>query len=324
MVGALGVALAVQFLITPIAHRQGWYAVPNARSLHTRPTVTVGGISIVVPVVCAFGYLQLIAPTHHVGITVLAGAFVLLSVIGFWDDLADLPRLPRLVVQLFASSAVVAGLGASWLAQVELFVTVLYAVGFVLGLTWFTNAFNFMDGIDGLAACQSLVFCVGVQVLALGVPDWSGLMLWTVAAASLVFLAWNWSPAKVFMGDVGSLPLGFLLAALALHLWWEGFVSLWASLILLTVFWLDASYTLGVRIVSGQRFTEAHRSHMYQRVAERYGHSRTTQGFVVFAVAWLLPMAWLAQTQQEYAWVFIAVSATPIAVLCVRFRAGKE
>jgi Fuc2NAc and GlcNAc transferase len=149
-----------------------------------------------------------------------------------------------------------------------------------------------MDGIDGLAAAQALVFAAGAQIVALGVPGWTGDLLWLLCGCSVGFLVFNWPPARLFMGDVGSGFLGFLSGALALLLWWQQTLPLATSLILFSVFWLDTSYTLIVRMFTSQAFTQPHRSHLYQKLAARRGHSWTTVFYLVYALFWLLPLAW--------------------------------
>ncbi|MEM9624444.1 MAG: hypothetical protein AAF993_22580, partial [Pseudomonadota bacterium] len=212
-----------------------------------------------------------------------------------------------------------------------------------VAMVWFINLYNFMDGIDGIAAVQCLLFCVGVQILALQLPGWSGALVWLLSGATLAFLAFNWPPAKIFMGDVGSQFLGLLLGGLVLYLWQQDFVPLVGSLILLAGFWFDATYTLCVRMATGQAYTQAHRSHLYQRLAQRRGHLWTTVAFLLYGLAWLLPLAFAATQHNRgagaaadmatypqltlfgadpSAWWWLLPAVLPLAVLCVYFRAG--
>ena len=115
-----------------------------------------------------------------------------------------------------------------------------------------------------LAGSACLFFCLAVQFLSGGAPGWLGELLWVTAGGVLGFLTFNWPPARIFMGDVGSLCLGLLLAAITVALIDQGILSATACLILLTGLWFDTTYTLCVRIVTRQRVTEAHRSHLYQ------------------------------------------------------------
>jgi Fuc2NAc and GlcNAc transferase len=144
-----------------------------------------------------------------------------------------------------------------------------------------------------LAAAQTLVFVIGAQWVGLGLAAWPGDVGWLVAGCMVGFLAFNFPPARMFMGDVGSNLLGVLTGALALVWWQQRTLPLPAALLLLSGFWLDATYTLIVRALTGQAFTQAHRSHLYQKLAARRGHSWTTVCFLLYAVLWLVPLSWL-------------------------------
>lgn len=289
-------------------------AQPNDRSSHSQPTPTMGGVVIVVPVLA---YLAWVAGSQPQLAWSLFGALAGLALVGLWDDLAGLSARLRLLVHAGAAALVLWGL--------QLDLAWLWLACIWLGLMWLINLYNFMDGIDGLAACQTLVFCLGIHWLAVGVPGWSGDLLWLLGGVTLAFCGFNWSPAKIFMGDVGSGFLGLLLGAVALYVWQSFAVPLVASLILLAVFWFDASYTLCVRIVSQQEFTQAHRSHMYQQLAQRQGHLWTTIAFLFFSLCWLLPMAWLtveiADTLISQTGILL-LAVLPLAILCWRLRAG--
>ena len=219
-----------------------------------------------------------------------AGLFaggLLLALVGLRDDLSELAALPRLLCHVAAVALVLYGLALPlhWL--------LLGVIGFVM--VWHVNLFNFMDGIDGIAVSQLLLFCVGVLIVSGGVPGWLGELIWlTAGTVVLAFAAFNWPPAKIFMGDVGSGFFGLLVGFLVVALAQAEIVPFIASVILLTGFWFDASYTLCVRIVSGQRFASAHRSHLYQILAARRGHRWTTGLFVAYGLCWLLPLSALA------------------------------
>ena len=159
----------------------------------------------------------------------------------------------------------------------------------VFVLVWHINLYNFMDGIDGIASSQCLLFCLSVLYLTGGVPGWLGDLLWILVGTALGFLVYNWPPAKIFMGDVGSGALGLILGVVTLQLAISGMLPFIGCLILLTGFWFDASYTLCVRMLSGQAFTEAHRSHLYQKVAAiiHQGQSRARyHNTMPIATAW--------------------------------------
>ena len=183
------------------------------------------------------------------------------------------------------------------------------------------NLYNFMDGIDGIAACQCITYCAGVLLLGRA-EAFADELLWLLLGAGAGFLWFNRPPARIFMGDVGSALFGFLLGVISLTLDARRQMPLIASLILLAGFWFDATYTLCVRIATGQQFTSAHRSHLYQQCAQRLGHRRTTTMFTVFAVVWLLPLAWLVMRAPSFSIAWLALAIAPLLIASVRLRAG--
>ncbi|MCR9258920.1 MAG: glycosyl transferase [Pseudomonadaceae bacterium] len=289
-------------------------AHPNDRSSHSEPTPTMGGVVIVVLVLA---YLAWVAGSQPQLGWSLFGALAVLALVGLWDDLAGLSAQLRLLVHAGAAALALWGL--------QLDISGLWLACIWIGLMWLINLYNFMDGIDGLAASQTLVFCLGVHWLVVGVPGWSGDLLWLLGGVTLAFCGFNWPPAKIFMGDVGSGFLGLLLGVVCLYVWQSFALPLVASLILLAVFWFDATYTLCVRIATQQKFTQAHRSHMYQQLAQRRGHLWTTNAFLIFSLCWLLPMAWLtvefAHTTPAQIGILV-LAVLPLAILCWRLGAG--
>jgi Fuc2NAc and GlcNAc transferase len=285
-------------------------AYPNQRSSHSVPTPTGGGIAIAVPVLlwCAF------AP-EAIGVH-LALAGGVLALTGFLDDVYDLPALPRFVIQAGCVGGFLYATGAAS------GVLVLGLTG--LGVLWFVNLFNFMDGIDGIAAGQALVFGVGVLLVSGATLTWLESFVWVVVGSSLGFLIFNWHPARIFMGDAGALLLGICIPAIAIGLDRSGDVPLVASLILLAAFLFDATFTLGVRVFTGQQFTAAHRSHLYQRLARQWGHGRATTAFLLYAGLWLLPLAaGAARAPAHGPWLW-AMAILPLLVLAIRYRAGRR
>ena len=188
-----------------------------------------------------------------------------------------------------------------------------------LGIVWFLNLFNFMDGIDGIAASEAIFVAAGGALLSPGAAG--------VAAAGSVFAAccggfllWNWPPAKIFLGDVGSGYLGYVIAVLALAATHDNPVAGWVWLILGGVFFVDATLTLLRRLRRGERVYQAHRSHAYQHLARRWGsHLRVTVAVLMVNVGWLLPCAALAAWHPAYAAVVAALAFVPLVALA---RAG--
>jgi Fuc2NAc and GlcNAc transferase len=311
LVGGFAVTVVLEWLVLRVTQRLQLVAIANARSSHVEPTPTMGGLAIVFTV-SGFLLLQAMAGVDA-SLGLLAGGG-LLALVGLRDDISDISAVLRLICHVVAVCLMLYTLDLAW--------PTLWLAGLTILLVWQVNLFNFMDGIDGIAGAQLLLFCVGVIVISGGVPGWLGELLWLLSGSALAFLAFNWPPAKIFMGDVGSGFLGLVLGFLVVALAQAGFVPFIASLILLAGFWFDASYTLCVRILTGQQFASAHRSHLYQILAARHGHRWTTLMFGGFCVSWLMPLAWLSTQFPERALLCLIAAPVPCAVLALRNRVG--
>lgn len=311
---ALGFAsvLFLEYLIEWTSRRMRWFALPNERSFHAEPTPSIGGLAIVIPVLAYLGYVSAAGVAAAHGLLLGAG---LLAVVGLRDDLKELSSAFRFVCQILAVALVLWYLALPW-PWLALLVT-------GVALLWHVNLFNFMDGIDGIAGSQCLIYCLGVLLLAGDLAGWLGELNWLLAGASIGFLVFNWPPARIFMGDVGSGFLGLLLAVIAVEVARQEYLPLVASLILLAGFWFDASYTLCVRMISGQKFVQAHRSHLYQQLAAKKGHQWTTLVYAAFAVVWLLPLAAFSANFPQLNVVWLALSISPMAVAAWYFQAGR-
>lgn len=306
---------------------------PNERSSHSVPTPRGGGLAIVTTFLLLL-VLALFAGAVDVvtGGALLVGG-LLVAGIGFIDDHGHVPAGIRLAVHLIGAGLVAFTLPAGIPLQLGSFV---WDGGFILlaivtvASVWMINLFNFMDGIDGIAASQA-VFVSLASCLLLADPSGSDRLLpsallagyITVAAASVGFLVWNWPPARIFMGDAGSGFLGFVLGSLAIVAASQGQISLWTSVILNSVFFVDATYTLIRRAVAGKRWYSAHRSHAYQQAAMRYeSHRAVTAMTAGINVLWLLPVAWLAAQYPQFGFYLTLLAWVPLLLLCVWFKAG--
>ena len=232
---------------------------PNERSLHTVPTPRVGGIGVMA------GALPLAALFADVSLAVLVGCAALLAGVSLADDRQSLPIEVRLPAHLAAATIAVLAIAGPDARHPGL--NAVEATFLVVGLVWMTNLFNFMDGSDGLAGGMA---AIGFAALALAAAQAGAMPLAlasaAIASASLGFLARNFPPARVFLGDAGSIPLGFLAGALGLHGWLSGAWPLAFPLLVFSPFIADASLTLLGRMLRGERFWRAHRGHYYQRL----------------------------------------------------------
>ena len=284
---------------------------PNDRSSHNTPTPRGGGIGMLVVLLPAWAAL-IVMFEQPAGAWVLPVAALGLAAISWVDDLRELPQAPRLLAQILAVAAGV------WVLPGPVFggflPPALDAVATGLVWIWFVNLFNFMDGIDGMTGVQSGAMGVGIFLVATigGATHlaWAGM---AIAAVSAGFLRWNWHPAKVFAGDVGSIPLGYLLGGLSLTLAATG---MWAPALILPLYYLtDATATLLRRAARGPKPWRAHREHYYQRaVANGRGHAAIAYS-VMIADGLLIALAVCVAAALLDDWVAIAASVPVVVAL---------
>lgn len=266
---SLAAALAGTPLFLRVARRWGLLDRPNSRSTHTRVTPRGGGVVVLAAASLAFP-LFLGAPLSPAQAAVIGGA-LLMAGVGFVDDRLRLSVAPKLVLQVAIAAGVVWAAGG--LARLPLpapFDVALGPLGSLAAVAWLVgvvNFYNFLDGIDGLAAVQGVLTGAGIALAGWdAAASAAGAAL---AGASLGFLFFNWSPARVFLGDTGSALLGFTFAALPLlapaaarpQAVFFVALSLW-------LFLADAAWTIGRRLALGQDVLAAHREHVYQRLVD--------------------------------------------------------
>ncbi|HEX4916931.1 MAG TPA: glycosyltransferase family 4 protein [Limnobacter sp.] len=326
-------SLLFTWLVRYYALHKGVMDVPNARSSHAVPTPRGGGLGMVAAFLTTLLFVLLaglVPAEHHLFLWALLLAGVALAIVGFVDDHGGLPVRVRLAVHL-ASGALLAwacqqiapfnlGFGPiahAWLA---------YPLA-TLGVVWVLNLTNFMDGIDGLAGGQAFLACALVAVFV-----WFGshglgafLPVALLAAASLGFLVWNFPPAKIFMGDVGSGALGLFFGGFALwHAALLGSQWLYVWLLLLGVFVVDATYTLVRRALRKQNLGQAHRSHAFQRASRRLkGHKPVTLCVYGIIIFWLAPWAWLVAFYGIHGMVALVLAYLPLLAIAKYFKAGE-
>lgn len=301
---------------------------PNARSSHVAPAPRGGGIAIVFTVLVAVAILGAIGAMHWQIVWGLLGSGVLVAALGFADDLSRVRARWRLLGHVVAGVWLLAWLDG--LPSIFLFGHSfdLGWAGNVLALlyiVWVLNLTNFMDGIDGIAAVEAITVSIaGVLFYLFAISeteDWLGALV--LAAATLGFLLWNWPPAKIFMGDAGSGFLGLALAALSLQAAWVSPVLLWSWIIMLGVFAVDATVTLLRRVMRGEKFYEAHRSHAYQHAAhQRRAHLPVTVTVAAINLLWLLPIALLVAAGLVDGLLGTIIAYAPLVAAAFWLKAG--
>lgn len=301
--------------------------LPNERSSHSVPTPRGGGLAIVVSFLLALSYLLLSGQLKADTFLAFAGGGVLVAAIGYWDDRHDLPAKIRLVGHFAAAiwaTAWIDGIPSLDLGFATLHWGWTGYVISVLGIVWLLNLYNFMDGIDGLAASEAIfVAGVGGVFLLNAGAEGLGLTSLGLAAACVGFLLWNWPPAKIFMGDVGSGFLGYVLAVLAIAGNHKTDVSLWVWLLLLGVFVVDATVTLLRRVLRGEKVYAAHRSHAYQHATTIYdSHVKVTLAVNGINIFLLLPLTVAVWHWPDLLLLFVGSALVLLLGLALRLRAG--
>lgn len=273
------------------ARRRGMLDRPGQRRSHNVPTPRGGGIGIVLAcLVCLPGvWFDARSPWPPLVEAGLLAALLLVALVGWWDDHRSLSILPRFGTQLLAVLLFGLALGATGMAGWWLPLLLLAGA-------WSINLHNFMDGIDGLLAQQAMFAATGLALLAWGAEQEAlALATASLAAASLGFWCLNRSPARIFMGDVGSGSVGLLIFAFTAMLWRINADLLWPALILSSAFVTDASLTLMTRYAHRRRWYSAHREHLYQWLVRRgLTHAKGAAIYMTWNLLFAAPLAWLA------------------------------
>jgi len=257
---------------------------PNRRSLHEVPVPRTGGVGLHLGIVLAWAMASPSLPLQ-------AGlAFALLLLISFIEDIRGVPVVLRLALHLFFVGTLVAGLLYPDFGMLAVLIV-------TLAIAWMTNLYNFMDGSDGLAGGMTFFGFAfyGIAAWFAGSTAFALLNL-SIAAAAAAFLVFNFHPARIFMGDVGSVPLGFLAGAFGLVGWQQQLWTWWFPLMVFAPFVIDASVTLARRVFRGKRVWEAHRDHYYQRLVRLgWGHRGTAIAeYALMLASGLLALAMLS------------------------------
>jgi len=302
---------------------------PNERSSHVVATPRGGGVAIVIAFCAAMVWLWSVGDIAYAEAIALVGAGGWVALVGFLDDHGHIAARWRLLAHFLGAAWALYWIGG--LPPLVLFGTEMqlgwvgHAAAAVL-LVWLLNLYNFMDGIDAIAGIEAVTVAIGGALLwSLTTGSSAALAPAVLAAASAGFLAWNLPPARIFMGDAGSGFLGLVLAVFAVWSAHDAGQLFWSWMILLGVFVVDATVTLIRRILRGERFYEAHRSHAYQYAARQYGQHRVVS-FAVGAInlLWLLPIATLVAFGKLDGLLATLVAYAPLGWLALRFKAGAK
>ncbi|OZB60752.1 MAG: glycosyl transferase family 4 [Lysobacterales bacterium 14-68-21] len=298
------VALVVVRAAIAYAHRRGMLDQPGQRRSHTIPTPRGGGIGIVLATLLGLPIVAMdIAPDgYRLTIAAIWLGLLLVAWTGWWDDHRPLPVAPRLVAQAAGTGLVVLAMWASGEGGWWLPLLLLAGIGSI-------NLHNFMDGIDGLLAQQAVFVMAGLAAMALALDEVTlAAVALMVGSATAGFWVYNRPPARIFMGDVGSGALGFLVFALGAALWRVDAATFWPTATVCSAFLTDAGMTLLVRVWRGRRWYSAHREHLYQWLV-RGGrtHGMVSGRYAAWNLIVCAPASYAAWRMGKNGWVVFAL-----------------
>jgi Fuc2NAc and GlcNAc transferase len=294
----------------------GLVAIPNNRSFHSNPTPVGGGLAIALIILLSnYEYYEQ-CPEFFIG------AFVI-TLMGLIDDRVPLAVAPRLICQCLAVGAMVVLLPiAAPIKGVP--VWIIKPILFVAGV-WFINVYNFMDGIDGLAggyanaAAVGFLFCIK-DILTVEV--WNIQIYNQIIYITLAFLIFNWSPAKIFMGDTGSTFLGFTFFSLGIRALIYGNYIIYSFIIIMAFFWIDATITITRRFIRKAKIFSAHKEHAFHKATAKFGHWKVSLFIILVTLFWLNPMARFAVKNINMALPVTIAAVLPILFIIIAFSPG--
>ena len=313
------------------SHRFSKMDIPNERSSHLTPTPRGGGIAFVTTSLVGFLLLLLNNSLDAAEILALCCAGAIVAIAGHLDDRQKISGA-TIRLGFHALGAIILIVGIGFPSQISLFDRTIDTgiIGSILGvlyLVWLLNLFNFMDGTDGIAASETIFVVLAGAFLNFHVVSDANHSAAAVilAASTFGFILYNWSPAKIFMGDVGSGYLGIVVGGLSLIAANQDPELLWVWIILLAVFVSDATVTLIRRLLRKQKPHVAHRSHAYQHLAIRLNsHAKVALLVLAVNIVWLLPIAFFVADKQLAGTTGVIIAYVPLLVAALAFGAGKD
>ena len=297
-------------------------ATPNFRNLHTRPIPVGGGIVFSFVFVFSLFFLWWLNQISDDLFWALAVGGSLTALFGFLDDLKDIRASIKLVAQFFLSGWLLFWVDGGPLLSIDWIPVLVVIPVTALFLVWMINAYNFMDGIDGMAV-SGAVFVSGAIALVLllsnGESEFFSVFILFLASIS-TFLLFNWSPASIFMGDSGSAFIGYIFGSLILFTVMSGDISIWTWLIVFGYFFADTTVTQLMRIILVKKWYLPHRSHAYQNLARISGsHLKVTGAVVLYNVTWILPLTIWSVMKPEMALFAVVLAIAPSLVFALKY-----
>lgn len=326
------ISYILSFFITAFiryyAVKSDFLDIPNARSSHIAATPKGGGAGFVLIFLIAAVFLAVTRQIPYRIAVAFAGGGIAVFFIGLRDDYKHVNILVRLLVHFFAAAWAVYWLNGNPSLNI---IGMNLGMGFignylcVAGIVWLINLYNFMDGIDGIAALQAIIAAgfIGMLFIFNGMFNMA-LLLWVLAASVAGFLFWNWPAARIFMGDAGSSFLGFAFGVFIVFTMKDQTLSAWPWFIIFGIFFIDTIITLFTRILRGAYWYRAHCCHAYQHAARNWGHLKVIFVMALLQIFWLVPLACLSWFYINIGFLLTISAFIPIIFLSVYLKAGRE
>ena len=305
-----------------MATKTGIMANPNFRTLHEAPIPSSGGVVFAFIFVMGVFLLWILDLLSDNLLIILGIGGCAATLLGFLDDKNNIKATKKIAMQIFLSGFALFYLDGGPLLNIDLIPSLVAIPLSILFLVWVINAYNFMDGIDGMAA-SGAIFSSGAIVLTMALTNEFSevtILLLLLAVSVLAFMVFNWPPAKIFMGDSGSIFLGYCFGAFIIYSLMMGEISFLTWLVVFGYYLGDTTTTTIIRTVRGKKWNEAHRSHAYQNLARILdNHSIVTIGVIIYHILWLLPLAVWTVLKPDFAIIAVILAFLPSIICSIKF-----
>jgi UDP-N-acetylmuramyl pentapeptide phosphotransferase/UDP-N-acetylglucosamine-1-phosphate transferase len=310
-----GITLALTAKVKQVLTKRAVLDIPNARSSHTQSTPRGGGWAFVIVLIPTLIITAIFYRTIPM-VAGLIGGVVLLAFISWRDDQRGVSAIKRLSLHILAACLGSMAFGADQMIFSGALPFWLDRMIMIVGWAWFMNLYNFMDGIDGITCTETISLATGaslVMTVAMVDAPFAQTLTLILTGCALGFLAFNWHPAKIFMGDIGSVPLGYLCGFLLITLALSGHVI--PAMILPLYYLADSGITITKRALRGEKIWQPHRQHFYQRAALQQGRHDTVVIWIAAANIALIGAALLAIAMP---WLGAVLAIIVVAILLWR------
>ncbi len=313
------------YIFIKISEKIGFISNQHSISIREEKVPRAGGVGFILIFCFSLLILKPHLPASYFWSILIGSGFI--SLIGFLDDLKGLSPFSRILAQIIFVYLVGYYLGAFWYIdyQTEI-MKILFIFSFMVGSVWIMNTFNFIDGADGLLSINIILISLFSGILLFTQDQiYLGLSLLILASVNLAFLIYNWAPAKVFMGDCGSLFLGSLFVIIPSYTVLNNLIPLYTWAILLSVLYIETSVTLIFRLIKRKQiFKERHNYHAYQQlILSTQDHSAPAKMSILIQLFWTLPLSFVCYLFPHYGFSIFILTLLPMFFVFYYFGPKK-